>query len=120
MFSSNHRSVQFQEKMITARKRSLRQGNVFTHVCHSAHMGRRGLHPGGSASKGEVCIQGELGRPPFQDTWDSVLWDTVNKRAVRILLECFLVVIFYYKKKKRCKKEDLRTLIDNWYVIYTK
>ena len=33
--------------LVTARKRSLGQGNVFTPVCHSVHTGGRGgLHPG--------------------------------------------------------------------------
>ena len=27
--------------LITARKRSLGQGNVFTHVCYSVHIGNR-------------------------------------------------------------------------------
>ena len=52
---------------------------------------RRGLPPRGSASKGGVCIwgvciQGGLHLGPPQ-----ILWDRVNERAVRILLECFLV-----------------------------
>ena len=53
------------------------------------------LPPGGCLSLG-VCIQGEglhpggrLGRPP------QALWDMVNKRAVRILLECILVFKSY-------------------------
>ena len=63
--------------IITARKRNLRQGNVFIPVCHSVHRGevgfpagitghitrgsasRGGLPPGGSASRG-VCLQGGL------------------------------------------------------------
>ena len=58
---------------------------------------RGGLPPGGSASRGRgsasrgvclqggVCIQGVWADPP------KALRDTVNKRAVRILLECILV-----------------------------
>ena len=85
---------------ITARKRSLGQGNIFTNFCHSVH--RQGvciqesLPLGRSASRG-VCIQGGLhpGRlhqtlerlsPPYQ-----ILWDMINEWAVRILLECILV-----------------------------
>ena len=74
--------------LVTARKRSLGQGNVLTPVCHS-------VHKGGFASGG-ICIQGGLhpgdlyprglGRPPPQQ----ILRDTVNKRAVHILLECIL------------------------------
>ena len=47
----------------------------------SLHLGGVGLHPGGG-----VCIK-LLG----------ILRDTVNKQAVRILLECFLV--------KRCQRQ---------------
>ena len=43
--------------------------------------GEGGLHAGGSAS-GWVCIQGD-------PHW--ILWDTVNKWAVCIILECILV-----------------------------
>ena len=87
---------------------------MFSQVCviPSVHRGRGvasqhasqvtcpgGLHLGGlprlrgSASRG-VCIwgRGELGRPP---KIHGVLWDTINKRVVRILLECILV----WKKK---------------------
>ena len=71
------------EGVITARKRSLGQCNIFTSVCHSfcprgggcLHPGR--LHPGG------------LGRPP------RLLQDTVNERAVRILLECILIWSYF-------------------------
>ena len=86
--------------MFTARKRSLGQGNVFTPVCHSVHRG--GVYIGGSCIRegvcigewiciqeglhsGGVCMQG-VGRPPY---W--MLRDTVNERAVHILLECILV-----------------------------
>ena len=44
-----------QQLIITARKRSLGQGNVFTLVCHSVHGG--GLPPGGLHLRG-VCLQG--------------------------------------------------------------
>ena len=48
----------FHQVLITARKRRLGQGNVFTCVCHSFHRGKGGLHSGGlplgrgSASRG--------------------------------------------------------------------
>ena len=89
---------------------------VCTPVCHSVHRGisfqacitghmTGDLHPGGSPFQGSaptgvciqeglgrphlVCIGGGLGRPSSQDTWDTTGY--VNKRAVRIRLECFLV-----------------------------
>ena len=86
--------------IVTARKRSLGQGNVFTPVCHSVH-GRGvwlpSMHyrsydweclPGG---RGESASGG--GRCPTPPTLEihGILWDTVNKRALRILLECILV-----------------------------
>ena len=45
--------------VITARKRSLEQGNVFTRVCHSVHgvSVQGGLCPGGSRSRG-LCTGG--------------------------------------------------------------
>ena len=89
----------------------LRQGNVFTPVCHSVHRG--------------VCHT-PLGRPPWQTPpwqtpspeqtpspgqtppWQTPLgrhlplhsacWDTVNKRAVRILVECNLVEAYLMQR----------------------
>ena len=66
-------------------------GEVGFPACITGHM-TRVLHPEGSAFRA-FCIQGGLhpggrgfGQIPPQDTWD-----TVNKQAVRILLECILV-----------------------------
>ena len=107
--------------VITAHKRSLGQGNVFTPVCHSVQ-GARGwltsahhrsldrgggvLHPRGSASRDlggrGVCMQGGLplgicasrgcasgggGRPSPTGYY--------GIQAVRILLECILVVYLF-------------------------
>ena len=58
------------EPLITARKRSSGQGNIFTSICLSTGEGAS-IH-GGSLS----------GRPPLYD----------KERAVRILLECILVI----------------------------
>ena len=49
-----------------------------------------------SVHRGEVYPGIPLGRPPQADTPlgrqpSQTLWDTVNKQAVRILLECILV-----------------------------
>ena len=89
------------------------KGNVFTLVCHSVHGGgglpTRGLHPGGvclqegrvfayrgSASGGSayrgiclqwVCLQGWSAHPPIPE---------LEKRAVCILLECFLVLFLFF------------------------
>ena len=54
------------DRIITARKRSLGQGNIFSSVCQ------------------EFCPQ--LGGRAWQ-----ILRDTVNERPVHILLECILV-----------------------------
>ena len=65
--------------IVIARKRSLRQGNVFTHVCDSVHkegVSVQGVSvQGGSLCKGGLCHE------------------TAEERAVRILLECILVRI---------------------------
>ena len=37
-----------------------------------------------------VCIRG-VARPPAPPEIHGLVWDTVNKRMVRLLLECFLV-----------------------------
>ena len=114
---------------ITARKRSLGQGNIFTPVCHSVHRGGacmvaprgacmvalgRGVCGclGGHAwlllggmhgcsrgacmvalvgacvvAPGGACVVAPRGR-----AWDTMRYgDTINERAVRILLECILV-----------------------------
>ena len=69
----------------------LGQGYVFTRVCDSVHRGesvsvlRGGLCPGG-LSLGGLCLGESLSwRPPYG-----------NERAVRILLECILVVEYKY------------------------
>ena len=73
----------------------LRQGNVFTPVCQSF------CSLGVSATP--LLVRHPLGRHPQADTpWADALlgryplhiacWDTVNKRAVHILLECILVL----------------------------
>ena len=77
---------------------------MFLHlsVSHSVHSGG-GLHLGGVCIQGGlyigvcigggvcihrgVCIQGGWADPPIQ-----ILWDMVNERAVRTLLECILVL----------------------------
>ena len=62
------------------------QDNVFTPVCHSVHGGGCLLH----TPHGQTPLQAHthtLGRHPPP----SASWDTVNKWAVHILLECILV-----------------------------
>ena len=63
--------------LITARKRSLGQGNAFSNVSHSVHSGGSAYRGGGSAHRGQGWAD-----PPPQES---------EKLAVRILLECFLV-----------------------------
>ena len=73
------------------RERSLGQGNVFIPVCHSVHGGGggsptgRGLHLGeeGSAYRGTASKR--VGQTPPQ----------LEKRAVCILLECFIVFLYF-------------------------
>ena len=65
------------------------EGYVFTGVCLSTGRGRGCMHPGGlhlEGGPGASASRVGLGRPPHR-----ILWDRVNKRAVRILLECILV-----------------------------
>ena len=84
----------------TARKRSLRRlcfhkRLLFCPQWECLHLG--GLHPGGiciqRGSASRVCIRGVGQTPPSP----RILRDTVNERAVRILMECILVThISYY------------------------
>ena len=75
----------------------LRQGNVFTPVCHSVHrVGVSATHPWADTPQGRCpspaqCMLGYT--PPH-----SACWDAVNKRAVRILLECILVCLLLSRK----------------------
>ena len=76
--------------IVTARKRSLGQGNMFTPVCHSVHRGGvRGCSRGGRV----WLIRGAcVAAPGGGRAWDTTRYgDAVNERAVRILLECILL-----------------------------
>ena len=66
----------------SARKRSLGQGNVFTRACH--HRSHDQL-PGRSAYRGSTS----RGRGMPTGGWADPLPE-LEKRTVRILLECFL------------------------------
>ena len=59
------------------------EGYVFTPVCQSF------CSQGGSTWAGTPWA----GTPPAGTLLGNACWDTVNKRAVRILLECILVSI---------------------------
>ena len=98
----------------------LGQGYVFTRVCDSVH--RDGVYPSACWDTHTPWADTPLGRhPPWADTspwadppgrhtplpgqtppWQtpphSACWDTVNKRAVCILLECNLVLCFSQKE----------------------
>ena len=111
-FRSGGSDVRF---IFTTRKRSLGQGNIFISICHSVpgwgggfptcitgHMTRgvciqevciSGLVCFQGVCIQGVCIQGGWAEPPSEI--HGILWDTVNKRAVRILVECFLVSIIF-------------------------
>ena len=81
----------------------LRQGNVFTPVCHSVHKGGSasmhagidplGRHPPGRHPQGDT----PLGRPPRADTPPS---RRLLQRTVHILLECILVTHNLAENKK--------------------
>ena len=71
----------------TTRKRSLWQGNIFRSVCQEV---KNSVHRGGNTWA--VTSPPGPGTPPVQ----CMLRDTGNKRAVRILLECILVLFTIY------------------------
>ena len=81
--------------LITARKRSLGQGNIFTPVCHSVHRGEylgrcipgpgtppRQVYPSGPGTPPRTRYTPRQVHPPEQ----CMLGDTNKKRAVHILL----------------------------------
>ena len=109
--------------IVTARKRSLGQGNIFTPVCQSVHRGACVV--GGGAGGGGVCgcwggvcgcwgvcmvargacvVAGGCawllgGMPGCRGGGvRRIRRDTVNERAVRILLECILVFLAFTLK----------------------
>ena len=78
-------TTKFAKEIITARKRSFWQGNIFTPVCHS-------VHSGGGAQRGSV--PGEVPGPGEGGAW----WRPPGwllLRVVRILLECILVSLCF-------------------------
>ena len=86
--SGSHQSRQYASSwnsFLLPSTTKLQQGNVFTPVCHSVRswgcLSPQGRHP---------LADTPLGRPP---PLRSAYWDTANKRAVRILLDCILVLI---------------------------
>ena len=98
LYGNNGLSLQ----IFTARKRSLGQGNVFTPVCHSVHRGGwwlPSMHWEGEFPS--MHWEGGVGFPTYTGLasqhalgsggWlPSMHWNW-EKRAVCILLECFLV-----------------------------
>ena len=76
----------------------LEQGYIFTGVCNSVQRGS-GVYASVHAGILHPPSQDQAGTsppPPEQ----SILWDTVNERAVSILLECNLVInILYFEHR---------------------
>ena len=115
-----HPRILLERFLVTACKRSLGQGNVFTLVCHSVHRWvgfpacitghmTRGVCIGGGSAFGGVCLQGGLHTRGSASGGSStsrgslhargfgrppivgILQDAVNRRTGRILLGCILV-----------------------------
>ena len=85
--TSSDQYVQVFESLITARKRSLGQGNVFTPVClFIGGICIQGVSAFGGSASGGSASRGVGQTPPFR-----ILRDIVTERPVRILLECILV-----------------------------
>ena len=84
--------------IITTRKRSLGQGNIFTSVCHSVHRGK-GVYPTPTWMQTPWVGQTPRDQTPGLSRPPSVMGrppDTANKQAVRILLECILVSFYLF------------------------
>ena len=70
----------------------LREGNVFTGVCHSVHMGEGGRAvPPRPYSFGTIPSSRTV-PPKIITPWTIPLLPERQKQSVRILLECFLVL----------------------------
>ena len=95
--------------IVTARN----EGYVFTGVCDSVHRESLSQHapqvtlPWGVSVQGGLCPRGSLSRGSLSGWGGGSLFPPYgNERAVRILLECILVVMFItrlYKKDSRKK-----------------
>ena len=112
--------------IITTRKRSFRR--LCFYRCVSVH---RGVHaskggacmlPGGHASGGHACFPGGVrgcrgaclvagGHVWLQGGVHGIGQDTVNERAVRILLECILVNSLIYENFTKLSLQSLDTII---------
>ena len=89
--------------IFTARKRSLRRSCFYRCVCLSTGGGGRAWHvawgcawQGGIHDRGHAwggCVHGGGGGACVPQ---QILRDTVNERAVRILLECILVSLMLF------------------------
>ena len=91
--------------IITARKRSLGQDNVFTRVCHSVHGG--GL-PGGICLQMGGCLREGLPRGGGSASRGNGQTPQPEKWAVRMLLECFLVLHFSVESVARNAAKEHR------------
>ena len=100
--------------IVTARNK----GYVFTGVCDSVHRESLSQHaphvtlPGGSLSRA-VSVQGGLCPGGLFPVWGGLCFPPYgNERAVRILLECILVVMFitrlHTKDSRKKKNYQLR------------
>ena len=110
----------------------LRQGNVFTPACHSVHRGGvchtpPGRHPRANTTRADTPSADTLPQwadtPPPSSCSDthpllSACWDTVNKRVVRILLECILVV-YWLGKFSNYRNEGVAILQNGCHVAFS-
>ena len=127
------------KSIITARKRSLGQGNVFTPVSHSVRRaegrawqgsawqgggmhGRGRLHGRGVCMTGDVHGEGMCMAWLAWHVWQGMrVWqgacvqeDRPLKRALPILLECILVINNFAFLPIKCIKESTHTNILNF------
>ena len=105
-------------RFITARKRSLGQGNIFIGVCqefcsqgglpqcilgYPPPQGQTPPRPPGPGTPARLGTPPEQ-TPPLRE--QSMLGDTVNERAVRILLECNLVDVNTFINTQNYRKTN--------------
>ena len=111
------------KNIFIARKRSLRRLCFYRCLSFCPQGGRGWLLPGGGVvgCLGGACVValggGMRGCSRGGRAW-FFRWDTVNERAVRILLECILVKIIFQDLSPPHKKTDApRTPVSCWLLL---
>ena len=81
----------------------LGQGNIFSSVCQKFCSQGGYLPIACWDTTPERDTPWQERHPPAKETPHNACWDTVNKRAVSILLECILFIVYSHHEKAEAK-----------------